>query len=141
MLATYTGVLLGATAIPVWARHHRVLPFDFGISSLGAAASAVELVGGFTAPLHRAALAAAAIETALFLASLVRRPTERGPETDRLIVLAAGLSGPVALVMRLAGFALIPARIAAALSAIAGSLLLRYGWLAAGRASETSMRK
>ena len=37
VLATYTGVLLGATAIPVWSAHARVLPVHFGASSLGAA--------------------------------------------------------------------------------------------------------
>ncbi len=31
LLATYTGVLLGATAIPAWFTHHRLLPFHFGI--------------------------------------------------------------------------------------------------------------
>ena len=30
LLATYTGVLMGATAIPAWFLHHRLLPIHFG---------------------------------------------------------------------------------------------------------------
>ena len=35
VLATYVGVLLGATAVPVWSAHHRVLPFHFGMVAFG----------------------------------------------------------------------------------------------------------
>ena len=35
VLATYTGVLLGATVIPAWSSHHRLLPFHFGLVALG----------------------------------------------------------------------------------------------------------
>ena len=38
VLATYTGVLLGATAVPVWSAHHKLLPFHFGIVGLASAA-------------------------------------------------------------------------------------------------------
>ena len=34
VMATYTGVLLGATAIPVWAKHKRTLPILFGASAV-----------------------------------------------------------------------------------------------------------
>ncbi|HTK75593.1 MAG TPA: NrfD/PsrC family molybdoenzyme membrane anchor subunit, partial [Gemmataceae bacterium] len=37
VLTTYTGVLIGATVIPVWKAHVRLLPFHFAASSLGAA--------------------------------------------------------------------------------------------------------
>src|SRR5215475_5967110 len=30
LLATYTGVLIGATAVPAWFLHHRLLPIHFG---------------------------------------------------------------------------------------------------------------
>jgi len=143
VLATYTGVLLGATVIPVWAAHHRMLPFEFGISSLGAAASLVELLGGFTVPLNRVAMAAAAIETALWVYRARKpgsgtqgpRTANHAPRTAHRAPRTAGLlSGPTALILRLAGLAFLPARAGAAAAAIAGSLLLRYGWLAAGRA-------
>ena len=39
LLATYTGVLIGATVIPVWARNVDILPIHFGASGLGAAVS------------------------------------------------------------------------------------------------------
>ena len=39
ILATYTGVLIGVTAIPVWSAHVGVLPLLFGLSGLGAAVS------------------------------------------------------------------------------------------------------
>jgi len=36
-MATYTGVLLGATAIPVWSKHVKTLPMHFGASGLASA--------------------------------------------------------------------------------------------------------
>ena len=36
LLATYTGVLIGATAVPAWHKHHLLLPMHFGIAGLGA---------------------------------------------------------------------------------------------------------
>src|SRR3954447_21331147 len=38
LLATYTGVLLGVTAIPAWFLHHKLLPIHFGVAGTGAAA-------------------------------------------------------------------------------------------------------
>ena len=35
LLATYTGVLIGATAIPAWFLHHRLLPIHFGTAGIG----------------------------------------------------------------------------------------------------------
>jgi formate-dependent nitrite reductase membrane component NrfD len=141
VLATYTGVLLGATVIPVWARHHRLLPFEFGISSLGAAASVIELAGGFTAPLHRVALAAAAVKAALWLIGAARGIAIVEPGRRNLIARAAWLSGPIALGLRLVGSTWVPIRGVAAIAAIAGALLLRFGWLDAGRTGAVSVRK
>jgi formate-dependent nitrite reductase membrane component NrfD len=45
LLATYTGVLIGATAIPAWFLHHRLLPIHFGTAGLGSAAALLELLG------------------------------------------------------------------------------------------------
>src|SRR5919106_541069 len=39
VLATYTGVLLGATAVPAWSAPYKLLPFHFGIVALGFAAA------------------------------------------------------------------------------------------------------
>ncbi len=40
LLATYTGVLVGATAIPAWFLHRMLLPIHFGTAGLGSAAGA-----------------------------------------------------------------------------------------------------
>src|SRR5437773_4382620 len=45
VMATYTGVLIGATAIPVWSKHVSVLPLHFGTSALASAVSMLELAG------------------------------------------------------------------------------------------------
>src|SRR5262249_13388647 len=45
VMSTYTGVLLGATAIPVWAEHKRTLPIVFGASALASAVALLELRG------------------------------------------------------------------------------------------------
>ena len=39
LLATYTGVLIGATAIPAWFLHRTLLPIHFGTAGLGSAAA------------------------------------------------------------------------------------------------------
>jgi formate-dependent nitrite reductase membrane component NrfD len=64
VLATYTGVLLAVTAIPVWAAHARVLPVHFGASSLGAAVSVLELLGHRTPAMNALGIAAAAAVSA-----------------------------------------------------------------------------
>ena len=61
VLATYTGVLLGATAIPVWSRNARVLPMLFGASGMGAAVSTLELLGHRTRALNRIGIGAALV--------------------------------------------------------------------------------
>ena len=45
LLATYTGVLIGATAIPAWFLHRTLLPIHFGTAGLGSAAAVLELLG------------------------------------------------------------------------------------------------
>src|SRR5947199_7796831 len=52
-LATYTGVLLGATAIPAWFLHRTLLPIHFGVAGLGSAAALLELLGHRIARLVR----------------------------------------------------------------------------------------
>jgi formate-dependent nitrite reductase membrane component NrfD len=110
-MATYTGVLLGVTAIPVWKANARVLPVHFGASALGAACSMLELRGHRRPALQSLALGAAIFETAA--------PSEHG----RMMKAAAILSGPAPLVLRLLG-----KRKAAAAATILGSLLTRFAW-------------
>ena len=139
VLATYTGVLLGATAIPVWSAHARVLPVHFGASSLGAAVSAIELCGHFTPALNVIALAAAIVETAIGI-RLERRRDQPASALGRggsgvATRLGDTLSGPVPLLLRLGSGVWPAGRVLAAVSAIAGSAFTRYGWIDAGRRS------
>ena len=67
LLATYTGVLIGATAIPAWFLHHRLLPIHFGTAGLGSAAALLELLGHRIAPLNAIGLFAAAVESVLLI--------------------------------------------------------------------------
>jgi hypothetical protein len=139
VLATYTGVLLGATAVPVWSRNVQLLPVQFGASSLGAAASILELMGHRHSALNRLALGAAVVETLVGLSLDTRDDAaldSRGRGHVGAITRAGGiLSGPLPLVLRLFGGGSRTARHVAAVSSIAGSLLTRIGWIAAGRAS------
>ena len=140
VVATYTGVLIGATAIPVWADNAGMLPIHFGASGLASAAAILEVAGRKSRkPLHRLGLAAAAAETlvGVFLESR-RRPENRPARSgwSGLAIRAGGvLSGPVPLALRLLFRGSQRARRAAALSSLAGSILTRFGWVAAGHAS------
>lgn len=132
-MATYTGVLLGATAIPVWNERRRLLPLHMGVTSLGAAAAILLLLAPGAAPAARLLVAAAVAECGIGLAlELDRRPSGRplheGPSGRRLR-LGAALAGPLAL-----GAAWLSLPLAS-VAFLAGALLLRFGWIAAGRAS------
>lgn len=117
-MSTYTGVLLGVSAIPVWSGNARLLPVHFGASGLGAACSLLELRGHRQAALNALALGASLFETAA--------PVEEGA----LMKAAGALSGPVPFVLRLIG-----KRKAAAAATVLGSLLTRFAWVEAGKRS------
>jgi Polysulphide reductase, NrfD len=135
LLATYTGVLIGATAIPAWFLHHKVLPIHFGAAGLGSAAALLELLGHQIAPLNAIGFAAAALETVLFAWLSI----DKHGVADRaihehasgwLIRVGGVLTGPLPLVLRFV--ALIPL---AAISFLLGALVSRFGWIAVGRIS------
>jgi hypothetical protein len=135
LLATYTGVLIGATAIPAWFLHHLLLPIHFGVAGLGSAAAMLELLGHRIAPLNAIGFVAAAVETVLLIwLSLDKHgAADRAIHEHRsgwLIRLGEILTGPLALVLRLIG--LIPF---AAISFLLGALVSRFGWIAVGRVS------
>jgi formate-dependent nitrite reductase membrane component NrfD len=137
-MLTYTGVLIGATAIPVWHEHVRTLPVHFAASGMGSAASLLTLMGHDAGALNRIAIASAAVETLVGVAietntSPNSRPLREGP-SGIVVRLGGVLSGPVPLMMR--AFGRSPAwRRAASAITLAGSLLTRVGWLLAGRVS------
>jgi len=139
VLSTYTGVLIGATAIPVWSRHVHLLPAHFGASGLGTAVALLELLGHRERALNRLAIGAAAAETLMGLMVERSDDAETGSVTQgraATLTRAGGLlSGPLPLALRLLAPRSRAARNLAALSTIAGSLLTRVGWVAAGRES------
>jgi formate-dependent nitrite reductase membrane component NrfD len=133
LLATYTGVLIGATVIPAWFLHHRLLPIHFGTAGLGSAAALLELLGHRIAPLNAIGLVAAAVETLLLIWLSLNKhgAADRAIHEHRsgwLIRIGGILSGPLALVLRLTG--LIPL---AAISFLVGALVSRFGWIAVGK--------
>lgn len=144
-LATYTGVLLGATAIPVWYENVRVLPGHFAASGVGAAVSMLELKGHAANPaLNFLGIASALTETLVGVSVEMNQKKALAPlrtgKSGWLTRLGGILSGPVPLVLRLiAGSSgserSIRLRRIAAASTVAGSLLTRQAWVQAGRAS------
>jgi formate-dependent nitrite reductase membrane component NrfD len=138
LLAAYTGVLLGATANPVWSHNHRVLPQHFLIAALGSAAGILELFGFLIRPTEIIGIVAASIETVLGVhfelsRSPVNAPLHRG-KSAWAFRIAGTLTGPVSLLLRLLSNST-DARRTAAICFLAGSLLSRYAWLWAGVAS------
>jgi hypothetical protein len=135
LLATYTGVLLGVTAIPVWFLHHKLLPVHFGTAGLGSAAALLELLGHRIAPLNAIGLFAAAVETVLFiwLSFDKHGAADRAIHEHRtgwIIRISEVLIGPLPLVLRL--FGVVPL---AAISFLLGALVSRFGWTEAGNIS------
>jgi polysulfide reductase-like protein len=135
LLATYTGVLIGATAIPAWFLHHKLLPIHFGTAGLGSAAALLELLGYRIVPLNVIGLFAAAVETVLLIWLSIDKhgAGDRAIHEHRLgwLIRTGGvLTGPLPLVLRF--FGAIPL---AAISFLLGALVSRFGWLAVGKIS------
>jgi len=135
LLATYTGVLIGVTAIPAWFLHRTLLPIHFGTAGLGSAAAVLELLGHRIGALNFIGFYAAAVETALLIwlsaakhGAADRAIHEHG--SGWLIRIGEVLNGPLALLLRFFGF--VPW---AAISFLAGALISRFGWIAVGKVS------
>jgi len=143
-MATYTGVLIGATVIPVWAKHAKSLPIHFGASALASASALLTLRGHDDAALNVLGLAAAAFETYMGIEieandDIESEPLRRGP-TGITTRIGGFFSGPLPLVLRLLGIRSKRARRAAAASALLGSLITRVAWVEAGKASAKDPR-
>ncbi len=137
-LSTYTGVLIGATAIPVWNKNVRTLPIHFGVSGLQSAVSLLELAGhDRSRALNLLGIIAALTESVEGL--LIETETDRAAEPLKhgpsgwLTRTGGVLSGPVPLALRLFGGRRM--RRWAAWSGVLGSLATRYAWMRAGHAS------
>ena len=148
--SNYTGVLIGATAIPAWNENAGGLPIHFGMSGLATSVGLLELMG------HRKsrALQMLGLGAAVFEIwegwqlegrhSLALDPLKHG--TSGSITRVGGiLSGPVPLALRVAS--LVAGRHStrlrnwAAVSAVAGSLLTRMAWVHAGHVSAQDWRQ
>jgi len=145
--SNYTGVLIGATAIPTWNEHAGELPVHFGISGLSAAVGLLELMGNHKSrALQALGLGAAAFECyegwrIESQQTQANRPLKYGMSGG--IVRAGGaLSGPVPLALRTLSILTDSRKLrrAASISAVAGSLLTRIGWIVAGHASARDWR-
>jgi hypothetical protein len=135
LLATYTGVLIGATAIPAWFLHRTLLPIHFGTAGLGSAAAVLELLGYRISALNFLGFYAAGVESVL----LIWLSVDKHGIADRaihehssgwLIRIGEILNGPLALILRF--FGLVPF---AAISFLIGALVSRVGWIAVGKVS------
>jgi hypothetical protein len=138
LLAGYTGVLLGATANPLWSENRRLLPVHFLTSGLGGAAAILELAGFLLPVTQMLGIVASGIETVLELIFEFRKPEVDAPlhhgPSGIAFRIAGLLEGPAALLLRLF-WKFPPGRYTAAICFLAGSLLSRFVWIWAGRIS------
>jgi polysulfide reductase-like protein len=139
MLSTYTGVLVGNTAIPVWSAARRQLPLWFAAASAASLASLLELwpgtprLRGYRLAAKAAELAGAASVEAAVRRAGVARPLREG-RSGRLWRGARWL-GAASLVAGVLG----RRRLAGALGTIA-AVAARFAIVEAGRASAADPR-
>jgi hypothetical protein len=148
--SNYTGVLIGATAIPVWNHNAGDLPLHFAASGLGAAVGILELMGHRKSrALQALGLGAAIFETweGLRIEGSSHNhldPLKHGP--SGLITRTGGvLSGPLPTLLRVASLFGGERRSSnlrkwASWSAIVGSLITRFAWVHAGHVSARDWR-
>ncbi len=139
LLASYTGVLIGATAIPVWHEHRRLLPVHFLTSGLGGAVGILELAGFLIPATQILGFATSGVETVIEIYLTVRKgvadkPLHHGISGSTLRI-AGMLEGPAALLIRAVWHAEPWGRYAAAICFLLGALMSRYAWIWAGRES------
>ena len=148
--SNYTGVLIGATTIPVWNRNAGSLPLHFGASGLGAAVGILELMGHRKSrALQALGLGAALWETfeGMNLESRsdpALEPLKHGP-SGWVTRTGGALAGPVTTFLRIGSLFAGERRSRslrrwAAWSSIMGSLVTRAAWIYAGRVSAMDWR-
>ena len=139
LLSSYTGVLIGATAIPVWSQNRELIPGHFLTSGLGGASAVLELFGFLIPVTQIIGFAVASIETVLELFLEIRKKPVDGPlhhgRSGITLRIAGALEGPAALLIRIFMGSHAGGRQAAAICFLVGALMSRYGWIWAGRAS------
>ena len=142
-LVTYTGVLLGNTAVPVWQQARAELPYLFCASAMTATASLLEmmdfgrrerrLISAFgTAGRVLELGATASLERSVSFVEQVERPLREGPSSV-LWKAAAGLTAASLVVSLLPGGS--KKRKLAGVLGTLGALALRWAIYRAGRTS------
>jgi formate-dependent nitrite reductase membrane component NrfD len=139
ILASYTSVLLGLTAIPVWSENRKFIPVVFLTGALGSTAALLEFLGFLLPATQFIGIVASTAEIAIAIMIEVRdryvdRPLREGA-VGWLTRAGAILAGPTALLLRIFSSHTAAPRYAAALCFVAGALIARYSWIAAGRVS------
>jgi hypothetical protein len=147
--SNYTGVLIGASVIPVWNENVGTLPIHFGMSGLNSAVSILELLGHDNRALNTLGMGAAAIETIEGISietnnKPAMEPLKHG-RSGWITRMGGLLSGPIPLALRIASaFAGTQRsrrlRKIAAASSVAGSMLTRIAWIHAGHVSARNWR-
>ena len=149
--SNYTGVLIGATSIPVWNENAGDLPLHFAASGVGAAVGLLELLGhDKSRALQMLGLGAALFECLEGLRIESRQlpdldPLKHGP--SGMAVRAGGaLSGPVAAALRTLSLMTNQRnsrtlRRYAGICSLVGSLVTRFAWVHAGHVSARDWRE
>jgi formate-dependent nitrite reductase membrane component NrfD len=139
ILASYTSVLLGVTAIPVWSENRKLLPVVFLTGALGSAAAVLELFGFRIPATQFIGIVASTVEIVLAVIIELRGRYVDGPLREGavgwLTRLGAAFAGPISLLLRLSWSHDAVIRCVAGLFFITGALMARYAWIAAGRES------
>jgi len=146
--SNYTGVLIGATAIPAWNENVGNLPIHFAASGVGAAVGLLELMG------HQKsrALQALGLGAALFECwegwriegrSLPGLDPLKHGTSGGMIRIGGLLSGPLPLALRVLSAVSGNRRLRrwASISAVVGSLVTRIAWVQAGHLSARDWRE
>jgi formate-dependent nitrite reductase membrane component NrfD len=139
ILASYTSVLLGVTAIPVWSENRKLVPAVFLSGGLGSAAALLELLGFLIPVTQFIGIVASAVETLVAIIIELRgryvdRPLREG-SVGWLTRAGAALAGPASLLLRIFSGQSSVARYLAAVCFVTGALISRYAWIGAGRVS------
>jgi formate-dependent nitrite reductase membrane component NrfD len=140
-LATYTGVLLADTAVPVWHEGRHELPWLFGTSATASAGAAacIFLEPAEAGPARRLAVGGVAAEVALMQAMELRLgkvgEVYRHGTAGRLAWAAKGLAGAGALLLAKRGGRSRGAAVLGGALVCAGEVCLRYSVFHAGKQS------
>ena len=146
-VGAYTGILLGATSVPMWARNVVLMGPTFLSSALSTGLSAISLVlhlGGWgerrtLEALRRAERASLIVEAGLITASLIRMGRWGRPlYSKKLAPLFVGgtiLGGILVPLGLLSGRASRPRGLLASVLALLGGLALRFAMIEGGRLS------